>query len=320
MGDEVVAVGAEKPLRREKSRFRARRTQYSIKKNNLVGYMFISPWLIGFFLFSLLPILASLALAFTDYDLLSTDTKFIGLDNFDRMFYHDLRYWKSVRATINYVVAAVPLRLTFALAVAMLLNTKRRGVYLYRAAYYTPSIVGGSVAISVMWREIFGTGGVVNAVTGLDIRWFGDPRVALWTLITLAVWQFGSPMLIFLAGLRQIPPELYEASSMDGASAVQRFRHITLPMLTPIIFFNLVMQTIQNFQQFTQAFIVTGGNGRPLDRTLLYPLYLYRRAFVNYEMGYASAMSWIMLGAIAFMTALLFISSGRWVFYQGDSR
>jgi len=320
MGDEVVVVGAEKPLRREKSRFRARRAQYSIKKNNLVGYMFISPWLIGFFLFSLLPILASLALAFTDYDLLSTDTKFIGLDNFERMFYHDLRYWKSVRATINYVVAAVPLRLTFALAVAMLLNTKRRGVYLYRAAYYTPSIVGGSVAISVMWREIFGTGGVVNAVTGLDIRWFGDPKVALWTLITLAVWQFGSPMLIFLAGLRQIPPELYEASSMDGASAVQRFRHITLPMLTPIIFFNLVMQTIQNFQQFTQAFIVTGGNGRPLDRTLLYPLYLYRRAFVNYEMGYASAMSWIMLGAIAFMTALLFVSSGRWVFYQGDSR
>jgi ABC-type sugar transport system permease subunit len=176
------------------------------------------------------------------------------------------------------------------------------------------------VAIAVMWREIFGTGGVVNAVTGLDIRWFGDPKVALWTLITLAVWQFGSPMLIFLAGLRQIPPELYEASSMDGASAVQRFRHITLPMLTPIIFFNLVMQTIQNFQQFTQAFIVTGGNGRPLDRTLLYPLYLYRRAFVNYEMGYASAMSWIMLGAIAFMTALLFVSSGRWVFYQGDSR
>jgi multiple sugar transport system permease protein len=320
MGDDVLAVGAEKSLRREKPRFRARRTQYSIKRNHLVGYLFISPWLIGFFVFSLIPILASLVLAFTNYDLLSPDIKFIGLDNFDRMFYHDLRYWKSVRATINYVVAAVPLRLTFALAVAMLLNAKRRGVFLYRAAYYAPSIVGGSVAIAVMWRQIFGTDGLVNAVTGADIRWFGDPKYALWTLITLAVWQFGSPMLIFLAGLRQIPPELYEAASMDGASAVQRFQHITLPMLTPIIFFNLVMQTIQNFQQFTQAFVITGGNGRPLDKTLLYPLYLYRRAFVNYEMGYASAMSWVMLGAIAFMTALLFISSGRWVFYQGDSR
>jgi multiple sugar transport system permease protein len=320
MGDDVLAVRAEKSIPSEKSRFRARRTQYSIKKNNLVGYMFISPWLIGFFVFSLIPILASLVLAFTNYDLLSSDIKFIGLDNFDRMFYHDLRYWKSVRATINYVVAAVPLRLTFALAVAMLLNAKRRGVFLYRAAYYAPSIVGGSVAIAVMWRQIFGTDGLVNAVTGADIRWFGDPKYALWTLITLAVWQFGSPMLIFLAGLRQIPPELYEAASMDGASGMQRFRHITLPMLTPIIFFNLVMQTIQNFQQFTQAFVITGGNGRPLDKTLLYPLYLYRRAFVNYEMGYASAMSWVMLGAIAFMTALLFISSGRWVFYQGDSR
>jgi len=285
-----------------------------------VGYLFISPWLIGFFLFSLIPIVASLALAFTDYDLLSSDIRFVGLDNFDRMFYHDLRYWKSVRATLNYVAAAVPLRLTFALGVALLLNTKRRGVFFYRAAYYTPSIVGGSVAIAVMWRQIFGTDGLVNGVTGLDIRWFGDPRYALWTLISLAVWQFGSPMLIFLAGLRQIPSELYEAASMDGASAVQRFRHITLPMLTPIIFFNLVMQTIQNFQQFTQAFVITGGNGRPLDKTLLYPLYLYRRAFVNYEMGYAAAMSWIMLGAIATMTAILFASSRRWVFYQGDSR
>jgi multiple sugar transport system permease protein len=320
MGDDVLVVQAEKSVRREKSRFRARRTQYSIKKNNLVGYMFISPWLIGFFVFSLIPILASLVLAFTNYDLLSPNIKFIGLDNFDRMFYHDLRYWKSVRATINYVFAAVPLRLIFALAVAMLLNAKRRGVFLYRAAYYAPSIVGGSVAIAVMWRQIFGADGLVNTVTGANIRWFGDPKYALWTLITLAVWQFGSPMLIFLAGLRQIPPELYEAASMDGASAIRRFQHITLPMLTPIIFFNLVMQTIQNFQQFTQAFVITGGNGRPLDKTLLYPLYLYLRAFVNYEMGYASAMSWVMLGAIAFMTALLFISSGRWVFYQGDSR
>jgi multiple sugar transport system permease protein len=215
---------------------------------------------------------------------------------------------------------AVPLRLTFALMVALLLNTKRRGVFFYRAAYYTPSVVGGSVAVAVMWRQIFGADGLINTLLGLDIRWFGDPQYALWTLISLAVWQFGSPMLIFLAGLRQIPQELYEAAAIDGASAAQRFQRITLPMLTPIIFFNLVMQTIQNFQQFTQAFVITGGTGRPLDRTLLYPLYLYRRAFVTYEMGYAAAMSWVLLGAIATLTAILFISSRRWVFYAGDNK
>ncbi len=319
MGD-TMTQSAEATLPRQRIRLFARRRQYSFSRNNLVGYLFISPWLLGFFLFSLLPILASLVLAFTNYDLLSNDIKYIGLDNFDRMFYHDLRYWKSVRATVRYVAFAVPLRLIFALAVAMLLNTKRRAVYFYRAMYYAPSIVGGSVAVAVMWRQIFGADGLVNTVTGVDIRWFGDPKYALGTLISLAVWQFGSPMLIFLAGLRQIPSELYQAAAIDGAGSVQRFTRITLPMLTPIIFFNVVMQTIQNFQQFTQAFIITGGNGRPLDRTLLYPLYLYRRAFVNYEMGYASAMSWVMLGAIASLTAILFVSSRFWVFYQGDSK
>ncbi len=320
MGEPIIAAEGERALPRKAPRLIARRKQYSFSRNNLVGYLFISPWLVVFLLFSLLPLAASLALAFTNYDLLGGDVKFVGLDNFDRMFYHDLRYWKSVRATVRYVFFAVPLRLTFALAVAMLLNTKRRMVFLYRAAYYTPSIVGGSVAVAVMWRQIFGGDGLVNTIFGLDIFWFGDPRYALWMLISLAVWQFGSPMLIFLAGLRQIPHELYEAAAIDGASGPQRFLRITLPMLTPIIFFNLVMQTIQNFQQFTQAFIITGGSGRPLDRTLLYPVYLYHRAFATYEMGYASAMSWVMLGTIAFLTAVLFASSGRWVFYQGDSR
>ncbi len=320
MGDHVAAARAEVTQPDVRTRFFARKQQYSFKRNNLVGYLFISPWLAGFLLFSLIPIAASLALAFTNYDLLGGSVKYIGLDNFDRMFYHDFRYWKSVRATVRYVAFAVPLRLTFALTVAVLLNTKRRMVYFYRAAYYAPSIVGGSVAVAVMWRQIFGAEGLVNTVIGTDIRWFGDPKYALGTLISLAVWQFGSPMLIFLAGLRQIPQELYEAASIDGAGSVQRFARVTLPMLTPIIFFNLVMQTIQNFQQFTQAFIITGGNGRPLDRTLLYPLYLYRRAFVNYEMGYASAMSWVLLGAIACLTAILFVSSRYWVFYQGDSK
>jgi multiple sugar transport system permease protein len=169
-----------------------------------------------------------------------------------------------------------------------------------------------------MWRQIFGDDGLVNAVLGTDTLWFGDPDRVMWTLISLAIWQFGSPMLIFLAGLRQIPPEYYEAASIDGANSFQRFRKITLPLLTPIIFFNVVMQTIHAFQQFTQAFIITGRG--PLDRTLLYPLYVYQRGFVNNQMGYASAMAWVLLAVIAFCTAILFISSRYWVYYQGDER
>lgn len=326
MGDTALRATAPTTLGRIQgilARRFARRKRSNWQRNNLVGYLFISPWLIGFLLFALAPIAISLLLSFTNYDvlrhdILAGDWDYIGLDNFDRMFYHDFRYWKSVRATLLYVAYAVPLRLTFALAVAVMLNTKRRGVYLYRAAYYTPSVVGGSVAVAVMWREIFGRDGLINAVLGMKILWFGDPRYAMWILVSLAVWQFGSPMLIFLAGLRQIPPELYEAASIDGAGAVKRFFRITLPLLTPIIFFNLVMQTIHGFQQFTQAFIVTGG--RPLDRTLLYPLYVYNRGFVTFQMGYASAMSWVLLAAIAFFTAVLFATSGRWVYYQGDEK
>jgi multiple sugar transport system permease protein len=170
----------------------------------------------------------------------------------------------------------------------------------------------------VMWRQVFGTDGVINAVLALvgipPVRWLGDPDVAIWTLVTLAVWQFGSPMLIFLAGLRQIPAELYEAAAIDGAGAFARFVRITLPLLSPVTFFNLVMQTITGFMVFTQAFIVTGGG--PMDTTLFYALYLYRRAFESFQMGYASAMAWVLLLVVAFFTAILFASSGRWVFYE----
>ena len=287
------------------------------RHDNLTGYLFIAPWLIGFFAFTLIPMIASLYFSFTEYSVLSSP-RWIGLDNFVRMFTQDARFWNSVRATFTYVFTAVPLRLIFALAVAMLLNTKHRGVSLYRAAYYAPSIVGGSVAVAVMWRQIFGTEGVVNAVTQIfgipPVTWLGDPRTAIWTLVTLAVWQFGSPMLIFLAGLKQIPQELYEAASMDGATPWSRFTSITLPMLSPVIFFNLVMQIISGFMVFTQAFIVTGG--APLDTTLFYALYLYRRAFETFQMGYASAMAWVMLLVIAFFTAIVFKSSSYWVFYD----
>jgi len=206
----------------------------------------------------------------------------------------------------------------------MLLNTKRRGVYWYRAAYYVPSVIGGSVAVAVMWRQLFGSNGVINAVAEslgfAPVNWLGNRDTAIWTLILLAIWQFGSPMLIFLAGLRQIPQEIYESASIDGANGWQKFMRITLPLLTPIIFFNLVMQTISGFKVFTQAFIVTGGSGAPLDTTLLYSIYLYNRAFNSFQLGYAAAMAWVMLGIIAVLTAISFKLSSYWVFYETEVR
>ncbi len=300
-----------------KSKSAAKTKSKDFRRDNLTGYLFIAPWLIGFFLFTFIPIVISLGLAFTDYDLLG-DWSFVGLDNFVRMFTQDPRYFKALVATFKYVVFAVPLRLIFALALAMLLNSKRKGVYFYRAALYAPSVVGGSVAVAVMWRQLFGNQGVINSLLegiGLNgVSWLGNPNTAIWTLIILAVWQFGSPMLVFLAGLRQIPAELYEASAIDGANSWERFWKITLPLLTPIIFFNLVMQTISGFKVFTQAFVVTGG--APLDTTLFYALYLYNRAFVTFQMGYASAMAWVLLAIVAVLTAISFKLSSYWVFYE----
>jgi multiple sugar transport system permease protein len=302
------------PQREQSSKERSRFGQ-----SNLVGYLFISPWLITFLLFAFIPIVVSFGLSFTDYHILR-GWHYTGLDNFNRMFYEDRRYWRSVDATVRYVAFAVPMRLAFALAVAMLLNTKRRGVALYRAAYYAPSVVGGSIAVAVMWREIFAREGLANFIMGQfgqeKVWWLGQPDYAIWTLVLLAAWQFGSPMLIFLAGLKQIPTQLYESASIDGANGVQKFLRITLPLLTPVIFFNLVMQLIAGFMTFTQAFIVTGG--RPLDTTLFYALYVYKRAFETYEMGYASAMAWVMLMVIALLTALVFWSSSRWVYYESQ--
>jgi multiple sugar transport system permease protein len=323
MSDSAATVSvAETPKRRGfLTGRRATTTGKTAKRNNLAGYLFISPWLIGFLLFTLVPMTISLWLAFTDYDVLG-DWKFVGFANFERMFTKDVRYAHSLVATLKYVLTSVPLRLVFALALAVVLNTKRRGVYWYRAAYYIPSVIGGSVAVAVMWRQLFGGQGVINAVAvalGMSpVNWLGNPDTALWTLVLLAVWQFGSPMLVFLAGLRQIPAEMYEAASIDGANAWKKFLKITLPLLTPIIFFNLILQTISGFKVFTQALIVTGGN--PLDTTLFYSLYLYQRAFVSFQMGYAAAMAWVMLLIIAVLTAISFKLSSYWVYYETDVR
>ncbi|MFZ6026681.1 MAG: carbohydrate ABC transporter permease [Chloroflexota bacterium] len=282
-----------------------------------MGYLFISPWLIGFFIFTLIPMLASLYLAFTDFRLTSSP-HWIGIENFQKMLFSDPRYWKSVRATFFYVLTAVPLRLIFALGIAMLLNNARRLNSVYRAAFYAPSIIGASVAVAIMWRQIFGGHGIMNALLeplGITGRaWIGNPATAIWTLILLAVWQFGSPMLIFLAGLKQIPGELYEAASIDGGGAWAKFVKITLPMLSPVIFFNLIMQMISGFLVFTQALVIT--NGGPMDTTLVYALYLYQQAFVVFKMGYGAAMAWVLLLVIAIFTALTFKFSTNWVFYE----
>jgi multiple sugar transport system permease protein len=300
----------------------ARKRNKGWRHDNLMGYLFISPWLIGFFTLTFIPIAASLVLGFTDYDILSGAPKWVGLQNFETMFLRDPRYWSAVQATLTFAFTSVPLKLAFALAVAILLTNARRFVSVYRAVYYAPSIVGGSIAVAVMWREIFGSQGLLNAlmaVFGIPGRaWLGDPATAIWTLILLAVWQFGSPMLIFLAGLKQIPAEYYEAAAIDGAGAWSKFIHITWPLLTPVIFFNLVMQIIYGFLTFTQAYIVTGG--QPLDTTLFYNLYVFMRAFQTFNMGYGAAMAWVLLLVIASCTALIFKLSSYWVFYETQEK
>src|SRR5690606_24022133 len=215
----------------------------------------------------------------------------------------------------------VPLQLAFALAIALLLDKGMRGLPIYRSIFYLPSMLGGSVAIALLWRQIFGTTGLVNQVLQLfgvpaTTGYVSDPQYALWTLILLHVWTFGSPMVIFLAGLRQIPTMYYEAASLDGAGRLKKFLTITMPLLSPIVFFNLVLQIIGAFQSFTQAYVVSHGTGGPSDSTLFFTLYLYERGFTNFQMGYASAMAWVLLVIIAAFTAINFFAAKYWVFYD----
>jgi multiple sugar transport system permease protein len=288
-----------------------RRTDHS-------GYLFMLPWLLGLVSFTAGPLVISLYLSFTDYDLFSSP-RWVGLANFRRMFTDDPRYWHSVRVTALYVVTSVPAKLLLALGVALLLNRARRGVGLYSSLLYVPSLLGTSVAIALVWRGMFDTGGAVDLVLGfLGLHtgsWIYHPSTALWTLVALVVWQFGAPMVIFLAGLKQIPAELYDAASVDGAGPVRRFRSVTVPMLSPVIFFNLVLEMIQAFQAFTPASVISSGTGGPADSTLVYTLYLYQQGFGNFDMGYASAMAWVLLAAVGAVTVALFRTARLWVFY-----
>jgi multiple sugar transport system permease protein len=284
------------------------------------GYLFLAPWLLGFFGLTFGPALASLYLSFTDFDLLR-DPNWVAGRNYARIFTNDPKFLSAMRVTFVYVGLAVPLKLAFALGVAKLLDKGVRGLPLYRAMFYLPSLLGASVAIAVLWRQLFAGNGLLNHLLLLfgiqGPSWISNPDYSLLTLVVLSVWQFGSPMIIFLAGLRQIPKDVYEAAEIDGASRRQQFLKITLPLLTPVIFFNAVVQTIDAFKAFTPAFIISGGTGGPIDSTLFYTLYLYQEAFAYFRMGYAAALAWILVVIIAVFTAFAFLSSRYWVHYDG---
>jgi len=289
-------------------------------QKSYIGYLFLLPWLIGFFVFRLVPMSVSLYFSFTNFDML-TSARFIGFENYTNLF-SDQRFLTSVRVTFQFVFISVPLQLAFALAIAVLLKKNRRGVKVYRALYYLPSLFGGSVAIAILWRQLFNQAGVINqllAVFGIEGKnWIASPGSALYTLIVLAIWQFGASMVIFLAALKQISDEYYEAASLEGASKWQQFMKITLPILTPIVFFNVVMTIINAFQAFTSAYIISGGTGAPLDSTLFYSLYLFITAFGQFRMGYASAMAWVLLLIIAAVTGLMFFAEKLWVFHDDE--
>lgn len=292
------------------------------RRDTVAGYVFLSPWLLGFVALTLGPMLMSLYFAFTDYNLFRAP-EWIGTGNFERLF-TDPKFLQSVQLTLTYVFVGTPVKLAAALLVAMLLNYKAKGTGFFRSAFYAPSLIGASVSVAIVWRAMFSTNGPVDSglnLFGIDLGgWIGVPALVLPMMILLAVWQFGAPMVIFLAGLKQVPSELYEAASMDGAGPWRKFTSVTLPMLSPVIFFNLLLELINAFQVFASAYIIGNGTGGPAGATNFYTVYLYTRAFTNNQMGYASAMAWVLLVFVGIIAFVLFKTQKSWVHYSGDSR
>lgn len=288
-------------------------------KRKYTGLIYIAPWLIGFCIFTLYPFISSLVLSFTNYDLISKP-KFIGIDNYIKLFTGNKEFTKSLIATLKYVVLTVPAQLVFALFIAFILNFKLKGINLYRTAYYIPSILGGNVAVSILWRFLFSGNGLVNQILetiGLkSVGWLSNPTAAMLCIAILKVWQFGSCMVIFLAALKEIPTELYEAAQVDGAKKWTIFFKITVPLITPTIFFNLVMQLVNGMQEFNAPYLITQGG--PLKSTYLASLMIYENSFKFYKMGYASAMSWVLFIIIMLLTTILFKSSNKWVYYADE--
>ncbi len=281
-----------------------------------VGLLYVLPWLLGFLAFSLIPMIVSFFYSFYDFNFFSR-MRPVGLGNFARMV-DDPNFFSSVKATFTFVVFAVPAKIIVALLIAMVMNTKLKAINLYRTIFYLPSILAGSVAIGILWRLMFTKEGVINSAIALlgfqSHNWLGDPKTAIYVLCLLPIWQFGSSMVIFLAALKQIPPQLYEAAKIDGAGRIKQFKSITVPMLSPVILFNLVMQSINAFQEFASAFVITGGG--PAKTTYLYSMFIYDEAFTMRRMGYASALSWFLFAVIFIFTAVLFLTSAKWTFYE----
>ncbi|MBP2070971.1 oligogalacturonide transport system permease protein [Thermoanaerobacterium butyriciformans] len=291
------------------------------KKRNLLGYLYISPWIIGFLIFTLYPFSMTFIYSFCNYSITKSPV-FTGLNNYIYMFTKDMYFWPSLINTLKYVLMTVPLKLAFALFVAMILNIDIKGVNIFRTVYYLPSIFGGSVALSVIWKFLFMDNGIMNKFLSYfhihGPSWLGNPHISLFTISLLSVWEFGSSMVIFLAALKQVPNELYEASMLDGASKIKRFFSITLPMISPVLLFNLVMQTINAFQEFTGPYVITGGG--PMNSTYVYSMLIYDNAFRYFRMGYSSALSWILFLLILVVTVIIFRSSNTWVYYENGGK
>ena len=288
-------------------------------KREYQAYLYILPWILGFAILQLYPFVSSFIYSFTDYTVGAKAT-FQGLANYKKLFTQDKEFWNSLKVTILLALYTVPGKLIMALAVAMFLNRDLKGINLIRTLYYIPSLFGGSVAVALLWRLMFLDNGVINAILSAlhlpVIQWLGDTRYALRTICMLEIWQFGSSMVMFLAALKQVPRSLYEAAEIDGAGKVTRFFHITLPQISPIIFFNLINQTIQALQNFTSAQVITEGG--PLKSTYVLGLKLYKEGFSYFKMGYASAISWVVFAAIMIFTLAIFASSKLWVHYADE--
>ncbi|ELL0573015.1 sugar ABC transporter permease [Vibrio fluvialis] len=284
-----------------------------------LGLAYLSPYIIGLIVFTAFPFVSSFLMSFTDYDLM-TAPKFVGIENYRYMLTEDDLFWKSMSVTFAYVFLTIPVKLAFALFIAFILNFKLKGIGFFRTAYYIPSILGSSIAIAVLWRALFAIDGVLNGMLGFigidPVNWLGEPSFALFSITLLRAWQFGSAMVIFLAALQNVPQSQYEAALIDGASKWQMFMKVTVPLITPVIFFNFIMQTTQAFQEFTAPYVVTGGG--PMKSTYLISLYIYETAFRFFDMGYGSALAWSLFIVVAIFTAITFRSSKYWVFYSGD--
>jgi len=292
------------------------------RREALWAYAFITPWVIGFLVFTVGPMLASLYFSLTDYDIVSAP-RWVGLRNYVNMF-HDNLFWHSLSVTFRYAVIALPLGLITSYLMAVLLNQKVRGINIWRTVYFLPSVVAG-VAVALLWGRIFDPKfGILNPFLekfGINgPGWLSDPQWAVPALVIMGLWSVGGNIIIYLAGLQGVPTDLYDAAKVDGATAWQRFRYVTLPMTTPVIFYNLILGLIGTFQYFTEVYVLTNGSGEPARSTLFYNLYLYQNAFRYFHMGYASTMAWVLFVIVLAFTLLIFRSSDAWVYYEGQLR